>query len=344
MSKPQVICLTPVLNEAWILERFLKCASLWADHIIIADQHSTDESREIALQFPKVKLVENSAQKFNEPDRQQMLLMEARRIPGPKILMALDADEIFTANCLTSPEWQTILNSPPGTVIRFQWPEIVSNASGLCSFNFPWDPPIGFVDDGSPHQGNAIHSIRVPMPAGANVLFPNQIKLMHYCLFDRERFKSRIRWYQCWEFLNSGKRPVALYRFYHKDLFVSPNVIQPVPEDWIREYQQRGIDMTSLHRDGCYRWDREILELFDKFGPAKFRRLAIWDAEWERLQKEIRPDSGRPAHADPRSKMDKFVHGWLEQTQPGLAHYTTPGFAHRTGIRLMQRALKCLGW
>ena len=81
MLKPTVICLTPVKNEAWILERFLRCASLWADYIIIADQGSDDGSVEIATRFPKVILVENPSSIFNEPERQKLLL-EAARIPS----------------------------------------------------------------------------------------------------------------------------------------------------------------------------------------------------------------------------------------------------------------------
>ncbi len=52
-EKPLLICLTPIKNEAWILDRFLKCASLWADYIIIADQQSTDSSIEIAKNILK---------------------------------------------------------------------------------------------------------------------------------------------------------------------------------------------------------------------------------------------------------------------------------------------------
>lgn len=54
--KPIVCCLTPVKNEACILERFLYAASLWADHIIVADQMSTDESREIAKKIQRLYL------------------------------------------------------------------------------------------------------------------------------------------------------------------------------------------------------------------------------------------------------------------------------------------------
>ena len=78
MKKPFLICLTPVKNEAWILHAFLKATSLWADYIIIADQMSTDGSREIALSYPKVILIDNDNQEFNEVERQKMLIDKAR--------------------------------------------------------------------------------------------------------------------------------------------------------------------------------------------------------------------------------------------------------------------------
>jgi len=82
-AKPTVICLTPIKNESWILDRFIQCASLWADHIIIADQQSTDESRVIAGRYSKVTLIENSSATYSEKERQQLLLEAARKIPGP---------------------------------------------------------------------------------------------------------------------------------------------------------------------------------------------------------------------------------------------------------------------
>src|SRR5258706_14339916 len=99
-----VICLTPVKSEAWVLDMFLRCRSLWADHIIISDQQSEDESREIARRYPKVTLLENPTSEYSEVKRQQQLIAAARAIPcpGKRILIALDADEILTANVLAS--------------------------------------------------------------------------------------------------------------------------------------------------------------------------------------------------------------------------------------------------
>src|SRR4051812_45117660 len=117
-SRPQVVCLTPVKDEAWILERFLAAASVWADHIVVADQGSTDGSRTIAARFEKVKLVENKSEGYDEGARQRLLLETARAVvPGPRVLIALDADEALTAGATASPEWRRILESAPGTVL-----------------------------------------------------------------------------------------------------------------------------------------------------------------------------------------------------------------------------------
>jgi GT2 family glycosyltransferase len=47
LEKPLLICLTATRNYGWVTRAFLKSNSLWADLIIIADQHSTDGTREI---------------------------------------------------------------------------------------------------------------------------------------------------------------------------------------------------------------------------------------------------------------------------------------------------------
>jgi hypothetical protein len=344
MERPLVICLTPIKNEAWILERFLKCTSIWADHIIIADQQSDDGSKEIARGFPKVTLIENKSEAYNETDRQQLLINEARKIPGPKILMTLDADEFLTANFMTSPEWETILRSPPGTVVRFQRPELFAGTSGLCYFPFPFDLPIGFIDDGTEHKGLTVHSARIPLKPGAPAVIPTQIKLMHFCLLDRERFKSRVRWYQCFEHLNTKKRPIELYRFYNQDLLVASNATAPVPKEWVLGYEQHGIDMSSLHRLGVYRWDKEVLQLFEKYGTARFKRLGIWGVNWTELRRVLYPQEPRKTITDPRKLVHKAVHKWLRWTQPNFCL----DVKRRTGRVLLcqavQKALAFWGW
>jgi glycosyltransferase involved in cell wall biosynthesis len=117
VARPQVVCVTPVRNEAWTLDRFLRCAETWADHIILADQCSTDETRAVASKYPKVVVVDNPCEEFNDGERHRLVLEAARQIPGPRLILAVDADEALSAEVLDSPRWAHVLNAPPGTVI-----------------------------------------------------------------------------------------------------------------------------------------------------------------------------------------------------------------------------------
>jgi len=315
MKKPTVICLTPVKNEQWILDRFLKCASLWADHIIVADQNSDDRSREIALRFAKVILIQNSGPDYHEYARQKMLIDAARQLPPPRLLIALDADEFLTANFLTSPEWAAITTAPEGTVIRFQWANI------LPDMRHYWTPssdlPLGFVDDGSPHKGEAIHTARIPLPTGAPVIRLRDIRVMHYQYTDWERMRSKHRWYMAWERLRApAAKAVNLYRQYHHMDAIRKEDIQPVPGSWIKRYQEQGIDMTTVCRDRPYYWDKEVLKMLEAYGTRLFAKDQIWDVDWPLMAKRCGySDEAASGFGDPRSIGRKIIHRYLRGTQ-----------------------------
>jgi glycosyltransferase involved in cell wall biosynthesis len=331
---PKLICVTPVKNEAWILDRFLACASLWADHIIVADQCSEDDSREIALRYPKVTLIENSSPAYDEAARQRLLLDAARRISGRRIILALDADEMLTANWMDSPEWQTLQQAPAGTILRFQWIHVCPDLTSC------WVPPeeyaFGFVDDGSDHHGSKIHSTRIPTPCSAPTLFLRDVKFLHYQFTDWERMKSKQRWYQCWDTVNNDRlRPIIAYRLYHHMDAIPPEQIQALPREWIAGYEQQGIDMTSVRRDGCYRWERATIALLQRYGAGRFRKVDIWDVEWEEIARRLGYDTSTVSLNDPRTLVEKLVHYWMRRTQKDR---------YGLRVRLIQRLLRSFGW
>lgn len=326
-----MICLTPVKNEAWILDRFLSCASLWADHIIVADQGSKDDSVAIARRYPKVTLIENPSRSYDEGARQRLLLEAARRIPGQRILIALDADEVLTANWSDGPEWRAVRLAKPGTVIRFQWANLRPDLQ-TC-----WLPPqrlpLGFADDGSEHGGSMIHSDRLPIPADAPSLVLREIKVLHYQYTDWPRMESKQRWYQCWEQLRQPRRAAQIYRQYHFMHAIPATQVRPVRPEWFKGYQQQGIDLTSISREDSYLWDRLVLEMIKQHGSATFRRINIWDVDWKLKAKQTGVD-GDGIH-DPRSWLDRAVLHWLRKTQE---QYTRPL------NRLLQWLLRFVGW
>jgi len=315
----KIICLTPIKNEAWILKLFLESTSLWADHIIILDQNSQDESIKIAMSFPKVTLIKNLSNVYNESDRQKMLIDEARKIAGEKILIALDADESLTANSVNSLEWEIIKKLDPGTIIKFDWVNLLPKKGVYWLGQYKM--PFGFVDDGSEHVGVAIHSPRIPISPNKPEYFPKDIKVMHFQYADWERMQSKHRWYQCWEHIKDPKRSaIGIYRQYHHMYSIKKPQFKSIPDEWLNEYKKFNIDYSNIAKEKFYYWDYEIISLFNKYGLKFFSKIDIWDFDWAEVAKSSKSNKLN-SFGDPRTKLEKLLNKCLERTQPYMSNY-----------------------
>jgi glycosyltransferase involved in cell wall biosynthesis len=309
-----IICLTPIKNEAWILERFLECTSLWADHIIVADQNSTDGSQEIVRRFPKAKLIQNSSSEYNEVDRQRLLINEARKITDDGILIALDADEILGGDWEKSAEWSRMKKSSRGTGVLLARINLFPRAQ---KYWCPETLPFGFIDDGREHLGKWIHSYRIPFLDDMPSLTLKDVKVLHYQYIDWPRMLSKHRWYQCLETIKAPSRSfVEIYRQYHHMNAIPHEQIGNVDENWFVRYKSSGIELPSAQPQSYYWWDIESLRMFAKHGIQRFRRLAIWDIKWEPIQAAI-SESHLPRLnlSDPRSFIERLVHFYLRLSQ-----------------------------
>jgi glycosyltransferase involved in cell wall biosynthesis len=286
MENPKLVCICPVKNENWIIEKFIKATSLWADHIILADQNSTDNTVELVSKFEKVTVVRNELE-YNEFERTKILLQEARKISGSKIIFALDADEIFTANLFDSPEWNTMFSAKPGTVFFF---DRINLTPSLDEYFRPLKMVFGFVDDGIASMDNTskaiIHNIRIPWPQNAASIHFKDIKVFHFDYVIPERTLSKLLWYQCFEkvkFNHSDKFLLHKYPTFNKiGDFLKAKRLYPVKADWLLNYAKKGVDITSLKTPKLW-WDKEVLEMIEKFGIEKFKRLDIYAVNWEKL-------------------------------------------------------------
>lgn len=288
-EKIKMICITPIKNESWVLEKFLMATSLWADHIIIADQKSTDNSLEIAAKFDKVTIVKNE-NSYNEFERTKILLDAARKIDGKKIIFALDADEILSANFQDSPEWLTIQKLNEGTVILFD--RININAEQDKYFG-KLKMVIGLVDDGistieSTSQA-IIHNIRLPWPKNADYYYFKEIKVIHFDYVNPERTISKLIWYQCFEkikFNHSDNYLLEKYKTFDSiDEFLATFTLIDTKQEWFDGYKNKAIDLTSLKKTFLW-WDEEVLDMIDQYGIEKFRNLDVRRINWMNLAKE----------------------------------------------------------
>ncbi len=324
MDKPFIICLVPVKNEAWILDRFIQCASLWADHIIIADQMSTDGSRDIALKYPKVVLLNNLNHTYDEQQRQRLLIDKARQIGSNgrrKLFITLDADEFLTANFNESSEWSNILEAPIGTIIYFSWINIKPDFKQYWEGgSFGW----GFIDDGiSTNERSIIHNHRIPKPENAHKLICQEIKVLHYQYTDWQRMQSKHRWYQCFELLNrKHQHPITIFRIYHHMYGLSKSQFQALKIEWFDYYEKHGIDMFYVKKENSYYWDKLVEVYFEKYGTCHFASLNIWQKTTSKFP-------------DPRNAMQKILHRYLLWSQI----YFTQKFPIGTCVRYFDKFL-----
>jgi len=326
MTEPLLICMTPIRNEAWVLQAFLKATSVWADYIIIADQQSTDGSREIALTFPKVILLDNNNSEFNESERQKILIDRARQIEGDKILFGLDADEVFSANFIETNDWNNILKSKPGDVYWFRWANICSD-----QLNF-WSPetyyPWMFHDDGKEPHGNYvrnIHSMRIPYPIEEKQMFyVNDFKVLHLAYLNPYRVDSKNRFYKFVDWEMNRRSVVSLSRTYakikqekqYKELTSNYIYLKP-------QFEFNLFDNVEIVSDRFW-FDEFIYNRIKKYPLKNIKRLDIWDQEFL-LKYNIN---------DPRTIVDKIIHLYLNKSN---------GISNTLIIRSIDRILKLIG-
>ncbi|MFH5805571.1 glycosyltransferase family 2 protein [Alienimonas sp. DA493] len=276
---PRLICLTPVKNEAWILRQFLAAASRWADQIVVADQQSDDDSRAICEEFPKATLVDNRFPGYDEAARQALLIETARDLcPGPRVLLALDADEALSGEFLNETVRGRLFGLAPGTVLRFRWANLLP---GVGTYHNGPPLPIGFVDDGRSHVGSTLHSARVPTGDNCDVWDSGSVRLLHYQLTNEPRMRSKHRWYKCFERVTYPNKPIAAIEQLYTWMDRVERAPRPCPESWFAPYEEAGIEMRSVPEEDDFWWDREVLRMFAEHGVDRFRALDIWNFDWE---------------------------------------------------------------
>jgi len=295
-GRPQIVTLTPLKNDAWILPRFLEVTSRFSDVIIVADEGSTDGGLEILRRFPKVIVIDNSRGDYDEAARQNLLIAKAREaVPLPRILVALDADEILAADALDSPGWQAMLASPPGTSIIVEKPNLHLTPQ-QCERR-PLDFPGAFVDDGvSEHRALRIHSRRLPASErGARLVLPD-VKILHYAHVRPEAQRAKMRMYAVLENIMGTKSLYWRRRYYSSNRVLRPmGPVEPTPPEWFRGWEEAGIDMTTIEDVQPYWQDVATLERLLEYGSRRFWFDDIWQKDWNALLRQLK----RGGHVSP---------------------------------------------
>ncbi len=287
-----IVVLTPTKNEDWILDEFLRITSLFADLILIADQHSTDNTADIIKNHRKAVYIKNESDEYDEEYRQRLLIEKARELaPGKKLLLALDADELITADSLGSMEWPRIMAQAAGTRILFKKPDVLP---GLAAYlDYPDYFLLGYVDDGKPHSGTRFHSPRVP-PSDKEYV-ADGIRFMHLALVRQSEYNARQRLYTVLENISRSSSLRLRYRKYslRAQRRRNRNAVRKLPAEWTAAYNNMGIDLTRFPSSEINNYNRRILTQFNEYGTRRFWLEDIWYVDFDRINSELEEECKR---------------------------------------------------
>ena len=310
-SSPLLVVLTPVRNEAWVLRAFLEATSLWADYIIIADQMSTDGSREIAKEYPKVILIDNNRKEMHQAATRRLLFETSKKIEGDKLLFTLDADEFLSGDFIHTADWKRIMESEPDDSFCWRWMNLKRNdITKYSTFqHYYWcvheskDLWNGMFPD------NFIHEWRLPWSPKADEkhkFLLDDFCSIHLARVNELRQRNKERFYQVSTVgQNPKKSRISLYRQYHTEEKLE---YMDVPSDAYCFYEEQGIDLwkyIDLNDEGEY-YTSEILRYFQRDGMKKYALLDIWEVDWME----------RNGLKDPRNVFHKMLFGYLRKTNP----------------------------
>ena len=284
------IVLTPVKNEAWILQQSLENFSAFADHILIADQGSTDGSTEIYKKFPKVTVIENKESGHNNSVR-WLLLDSARKIFNtldknePTIIFCLDADEMIskdTANLIHKLS-EDHLNRNPDKTISFELPWIQLwkdihhyRNDGVWLNNFK---NIVFIDNVHLDYIRSLtindHTSRIPNTSEIIKLPDNP--LLHFQFIAWESSQIKQAWYMASELISGQFSARRINHKYEGSLQKNAVVIE-TPTEWINSIPEAQSVIPPKETTKIWQFEK-LIGWFDNFGLEYFEHLNIWHSD-----------------------------------------------------------------
>lgn len=299
-STTQVMVVTCIKDEGWILPTFLATCSEFADQIFIYDEATgLDNSREIYKKFPKTVVTYNDGPPLSYDIKRKAIFEKARQaplLPGKtkKLFVAIDGDEILSSNVLTSTEWKNVLHAEPGSLFFLQWVNLWKSNKEY-RVDHPEQHGIYnrtlWMDDGKspiPDQGiQGMHMVYTPMDA-KNKGYLKEVVCIHYQFLNWERMEAKHRWYRAHEKLNIQKlSDLAIWRIYgdgvRKDI-----TTRQAPSEWFAGWENKGISTSNFKEDEINYYDLQVVEWLDQHGANTLKHQDVWNVDWSQKIKKLK--------------------------------------------------------
>ncbi len=287
-SAAKIIGLMPVRNEAPIIEQSLKALALYADAIVVLDDASTDNTVKIVKRCAKDCKVKHVITKSHwyrdEPGDRNALLQAGRKLGGTHFIV-IDADEMFTSNCLDQQFLRKrILSLKPGDILMVNWIHLWRSIDYYRFDGSVWTwnyKDIIFCDDTKArYDSGFIHTSRVPnfLNGKRHVIEGYTHGLIHFQFVNWRNLLVKQAWYRCLERIRDPKKSArAINKRYAPSKDERDIHLEPAPRAWFEGYTFFAPKVFA----SAERWrEKQILSWFNQYGRKHFADLDIWDIDW----------------------------------------------------------------
>lgn len=286
-AKNKIIGLVAGKNESKCMVQCLKALSLYTDTIIYLDDASEDDTLAKVQAVAKECRIEGIIKKTewyrDEPGDRNRLLQAGRQLGGTHFVI-LDADEMFTANCMHGNRLRNaILELKPGEKLQLRWIQLWRSPFKYRDDNSAYNKNhyqyFAFCDDGrSWYQSDFIHTMRVPQTPGLLYRLSTEYGVLHFPHVNWRNLLIKIAWYHCLERIRKPEKTCQeINKQYVKCTDESGLRVYDVPAEWYAGYDFfNPEDYTSPEL-----WrQNQIKAWFNEYGITYFRDLNIWHIDW----------------------------------------------------------------
>lgn len=300
----KVIALMPVKNEAWILDYTLACLKDFVDEIIVVNDGSIDESKNISTKYKKVTLYENKQRisaGWPEFSIREKLLSLGREHSGTHFI-CIDADEIISYNFLDNID-EYISKLRKGLKLSLQWlalwksPYVYRDDNSVWSSNFK-----DFIvyDDGKMSHDYAFIGVgRTPgvnSPDKIVKVEPEDGVVLHYQGAAWQRSQLKQGWYRCSELIKYPNTEKTINDKYSITLDDPTAKCSPIRTNWLHD-----IGVPRNIEDQGSNWHLDSIKAyFRTYGAKYFEKLDIWHIK--SLRDEFFKIEGRSPVCRPSSR------------------------------------------
>ena len=325
----KIVGLIAAKNEERIIEQCLRALSPLTDAIVLFDDVSEDDTVKIAESLADEcnveKIIRNEQWDYNEHNYRSRLLEAGREIGGTHFI-AIDADEMFTANLSEADRLRkTILGLGPQEQLALAWIQLWRNTHFYRFDTSVWTnnyKPFIFCDDGdSKYDEVEFHLGRTPDHRWkTRIMSGYEYGMMHFQFANWRNLLVKQAWYRCLERIKHPEKSAQqINQLYAPSKDEDDIALRIAPKEWFKAYDF----FNSQPFDLPARWrEKQVLEWFEEHGRDYFADLEIWDIDWgkgleDAKQEEITTDTGKPLVSAIVStyNSERFIRGCLEDLE-----------------------------